>query len=103
MNHSALTDQQLIDELKRAGGSTHGPIVETVSIPLDAYLRMQRKHERDIAALESLRPLWAQGYTSDSVAAQCASSALASIWAILKVDNQTETMQKLRQLLGDQT
>lgn len=51
-----------------------------------------------IDALESLRPHWAKGYTSDSIAAQTTITALNQIWSILGVDNQTAAMDRLRQL-----
>lgn len=54
-----------------------------------------------IEHLESLRPHWAQGYSTDSIAAQTATSALVSIWKMLGVENQTSAMARLRQLLGD--
>ncbi len=50
-------------------------------------------------ALEALRPHWAQGYTDDSIAAQTATAALADIWELLGVDNQTAAMQALRRLV----
>jgi hypothetical protein len=53
-----------------------------------------------IAALEKLRPVWAQGHTSDSVAAQVSSGALASIWSVLGVSNQTDCMAALKRLIG---
>lgn len=44
---SCPTERALIlDELQRAGGSTHGPVIETVSIPLDAYVAFRRKWPR---------------------------------------------------------
>lgn len=51
---------------------------------------------RKVEALESLRPIWAQGYTSDSMAAQSSGNALAAIWEFLGVDNQTDAMARLR-------
>jgi len=56
--------------------------------------------EREIKALESLRPHWAQGYSSDSLAAQASTAALSDFWDLLGVDNQTEGVQKLKTLLG---
>lgn len=59
-----------------------------------AYLRGQ------VQGLETLRPVWAQGWTEQSVAAQSASAALAELWRELKATNQTEAMISLRKLLG---
>lgn len=49
-------------------------------------------------ALETLRPIWAQGFDSASVAAQVNGAALAEIWKHLGVDNQTAAIQKLKEL-----
>lgn len=54
--------------------------------------------ERKLQASESLRPQWAMGYTTDSMAAQCASNALQQIWDSLGVTNQTDAMLKLEKL-----
>ena len=59
--------------------------------------------ERGIAALEKLRPLWAQGYSSDSIAAQSKANALSSIWSYLGVQNQTACMAALKELKGETT
>jgi hypothetical protein len=45
-----------------------------------------------------LRPRWAQGYSSDSVAAQCAQNALYAIFKKLGVSTQTEAMQALDEI-----
>lgn len=55
----------------------------------------------ELEALRDLRPLWAQGYTSDSVAAQASAAALSQIWKALGVSSQTEAMERIRQLSGD--
>jgi hypothetical protein len=52
-----------------------------------------------VAAIEQLRPQWAQGYTSDSMAAQASTAALSQVWTLLGVDNQTDAMQKLRNIV----
>lgn len=56
--------------------------------------------EARVAEAELLRPFWAKGYTSDSIAAQSMSCALAEIWNILGVSNQTEAVGKLRSLVS---
>ena len=50
---------------------------------------------RQIEGLQTLRPVWAQGYTDDSVAAQATASAMAGMWEHLGVTNQTDAMEKL--------
>lgn len=60
---------------------------------------LTEQHAREIAALESLRPHWAQGYSSDSVAAQASTAALSQLWDMLKVKSQTDAVQCLQALL----
>ncbi len=64
------------------------------------------KHEKEqlekrVNGLQALRPSWAQGFTSDSVAAQTSSAALYTLWAKLKVSNQTEAVMKLDNIIKD--
>jgi hypothetical protein len=77
----------------------------------DAMLKQagKRNHEleelREKAAtaertLEILRPVWAQGFTTDSVAAQSAGTALAQLWSMLDVDNQTAAVSRLETLIA---
>ena len=54
--------------------------------------------QRSVTALETLRPAWAMGHTSDSVAAQASAAALAQVWRALGAANQTEAMVALRGL-----
>lgn len=51
---------------------------------------------RYVAALESKRPHWAEGFSSDSVAAQLTADALTELWGLLGVHNQTEAVEKLK-------
>lgn len=51
---------------------------------------------QEVASLEALRPHWAQGYTSDSVAAQASTAALSQLWDMLKVESQTDAVIRLR-------
>jgi hypothetical protein len=62
--------------------------------------------ERDAAVsklynLEALRPHWAKGHSTDSVAAQVATSALSQVWTFLGVSDQTQCVQKLRAVLAE--
>jgi len=59
---------------------------------LKIQLEGEQKHNN---YLESMRPHWAEGHTSDSIAAQASTAALSSIWDFLEVDSQTMAMQKL--------
>lgn len=63
---------------------------------------MRTKIRRLESALEterSMRPQWAQGFTSDSMAAQSTSTALHALWDMLQVTNQTQATAKLRIIL----
>jgi hypothetical protein len=80
--------------------------IEITSIQADEIRHAFDQKDREIfelkrsnEALESLRPHWAKGYSSDSVAAQTSAAALSQIWRILEVDNQTAAIQKLREIL----
>ena len=71
---------------------------------LDDAARMLRQQQAEIEALkatnsaiEQQRPYWAQGYSSDSTAAQCATSAMSELHKLLGVDNQTDAVAMLRQ------
>lgn len=55
--------------------------------------------QRQVDALEALRPHWAQGHSDDSIAAQTATAALAQLWEMLGANNQTEAAGKLRALV----
>jgi hypothetical protein len=49
-------------------------------------------------ALEQLRPVWAQGWTKDSMAAQASASALSQIWKLLGVQDQTQAADRIEEL-----
>lgn len=83
--------EDLTDEIVSLGITVQGQREQA----LIAQAEIERLR-RSIEGYEALRPLWAQGYTSDSAAAQATSAALASIWEFLGVDNQTDAMAKLR-------
>jgi len=72
----------------------HGKVRDLL---IDCRTELDAAHRR-IATLEMLRPHWAQGYTSDSIAAQTATAALAQLWGLLEVDNQTDAMAAIRRL-----
>lgn len=83
----------------------HWHIENDVVINCSYGVLMQMKTEiaslkETISVLEKLRPQWARGYSSDSVAAQCATDALVSIFEILNVKDQTSAMTKLREMMG---
>jgi hypothetical protein len=54
-----------------------------------------------VDTLERLRPHWAQGYSSDSMAAQASTAALAGIWEILGVSDQTSAVAALKELTAE--
>ena len=53
-----------------------------------------------IEALQGLRPVWAQGWTDDSMAAQASGNALAQLWEMLGVKDQTQAVAALAELKG---
>lgn len=72
--------------------------VDAISDLVSEYNDLERRGydaEQTAEVAEKMRPMWAQGYTNDSMAAQASSSALTSIWELLGANNQTEAMEKL--------
>jgi hypothetical protein len=66
-----------------------------------SVLEKRASHFRDRAeSMETLRPVWAQGWSNDSMAAQASASALAQLWHMLSASNQTEAVVKLRAILA---
>ena len=63
-----------------------------------AELRTENKRLQ--SQMDSMRPHWAEGHTSDSVAAQAKTIALSQVWGLLGVDNQTACMDRLRELMA---
>jgi hypothetical protein len=76
----------------------------TVGDARDAALRIEELEgkiagvERAKDALEGLRPVWAQGWTDDSMAAQASGNALAQLWEMLGVQDQTQAVATLKAL-----
>lgn len=65
-------------------------------------LKFEKKNlEKELTTLKAMRPQWAQGFTSDSVAAQTSSNALYSLWAKLRVSNQTDAISVLDRMIVD--
>lgn len=50
--------------------------------------------------LEQLRPVWAQGFTDDSIAAQSLGNAVSELWELLYAKDQTQAMANLRRLIA---
>lgn len=54
-----------------------------------------KARDEDVKRLEQLRPIWAQGFSSDSIAAQTSFSALNEIWGKLRANDQTSAIKRL--------
>lgn len=52
----------------------------------------------ELEAVEKLRPHWAQGWTSDGVAAQVSTAALSQLWELLGTTNQTQAVRAVVEL-----
>mgnify|MGYP003691383551 CR=1 FL=1 len=72
--------------------------VEVEYIRVDIHEARIKRLEDEISHLEEMRPFWAKGYSSDSMAAQTATGALSSIWRCLGVKDQTACMYALEEL-----
>lgn len=53
-----------------------------------------------LAAVESQRPHWAKGYSTDSIAAQVSGGALSELWELMGVSNQTDAVEKLQRMVA---
>ena len=71
---------------------------EVEYIRVDVHEARIKRLEDEISHLEEMRPFWAEGWSSDSVAAQTATGALSSIWRCLGVKDQTACMYALEEL-----
>lgn len=71
---------------------------EVEYIRVDIHEALIEKLECTISHLEEMRPFWAKGYSSDSMAAQTATGALSNIWRCLGVKDQTACMYALEEL-----
>lgn len=97
-----MTSEQLryMHARQRFESAVVNPAIELLAAT--AELGDSYKHRAETAEklLEQMRPLWAQGFSNDSEAAQAHANALSEIWNTLGVDNQTAAMAKLRILLA---
>lgn len=71
--------------------------------PVEEYISVAEQEicelRLSVKTLEDLRPHWAKGYSSDSMAAQASTAALSDIWTAIGASNQTECMDKIASLL----
>jgi hypothetical protein len=75
------------------------PILRMIDAAGAVITNAHAERDKAVTMLEVLRPVWAQGYTSDSVAAQTTATAISQIWRALEVEDQSAAMVKLRALL----
>lgn len=76
------------------------PVTELLNATTALVNDESKRAETAERALQELRPVWAQGWSDDSMAAQASANALAEIWQLLGVTDQTEAMQRLRDLIA---
>lgn len=73
--------------------------VETDTAEVKALKEQIGELQSTIKVLEAARPHWAQGYTSESVAAQSLQVALSELWELLGAEDQTEAVGSLKYLI----
>lgn len=97
-----MTDEQrrFMHARQRLVESHLNPINELLDACSDMVSKANRERDQAVTTMEVLRPVWAQGHTSDSQAAQASANALSELWKALGVDNQTAAMARLRELLA---
>lgn len=106
MGTSESNARRAVEDAKAAIQSVFGAADASLSEMRREITRL--RDERDQLSerfynLEKLRPHWAQGYSSDSMAAQTATSALSKLWEKLGARHQTEACQKLDRLQASET
>lgn len=75
------------------------PALELIQAANEAVAAAERRAVQAEATLEALRPVWAQGWTDDGVAAQASANALSELWLLLEERDQTAAVARLRVLL----
>lgn len=92
-----MTDaQRRYSHARRDFKAFHVDKAQELLAAVDAvYDEAERKVKEIQQTMEALRPVWAQGFSSDSQAAQAHGAALAQLWGILGVDNQTAAVERL--------
>jgi len=75
-------------------------LAERSKVPVNPLQRELDEAKAQVAHLESLRPFWAKGFSSDSIAAQTTITALRRLWDMLGVSNQTMACIRLKELLA---
>ena len=66
---------------------------------VDHLLAEIKRLSQHLANAEAMRPHWAQGYSTDSIAAQTTAASLNQVWDMLHVTNQTDCIKELTHLL----
>lgn len=67
---------------------------------VDQYRQAFEDLSTKLAEVERQRPRWAKGYSTDSIAAQVSEGALAELWELMGVSNQTDAVEKLQGLVA---
>lgn len=91
------------DAKERVVNTLLDPVLDLMKEANAAIEEAEQRALRAEATLEALRPVWAQGFSSDSVAAQGLGNAVSEMWGILGVKNQTEAMERLRFLTAERS
>lgn len=77
------------------------PTTELLAATADLVDDANRRVATVEEVMAQLRPLWAQGYTSDSMAAQASGNALTELWQLLYAKDQTTAVANLKRLIAD--
>lgn len=87
------------DAKERVVANLLDPVLDLMKEANAAVEAAERRAVQAETVLEALRPVWAQGWTEDSQAAQASANALSELWLLLQAKNQTEAVQNLLRLL----
>lgn len=94
------TAEAFVRAKKRVLKTALDPIIELMQTANAAVAEAEERAVRAVTSMEVLRPVWAQGWTDDGVAAQASATALAEIWHALGVENQTEALERINAMLA---
>ena len=95
-----MTDEELVKRLRNAKVTQdfRHTLEDEAANRIEELEGKIARVERANDALEGLRPVWAQGWTNDSMAAQASGNALAQLWKMLGAQDQTQAVATLKAL-----
>lgn len=97
-----MTDAQrrCLNARLRVEATLLNPVEELLDAAELLVYEADARAENAEAVMAQLRPIWAQGWTTDSQAAQASANALSELWQLLYATDQTQALDNLRRLIA---